>query len=55
MSETGAYADFLGYRFKRSQRKLLRLVRPKSIRSLRAKLRKPTRRSNGRSIEAVMS
>ncbi|MEZ5325617.1 MAG: group II intron reverse transcriptase/maturase [Verrucomicrobiales bacterium] len=55
MSETGAYFDFLGYRFKRSQRgKLLRLVRPKSIQSLRAKLRKPTRRSNGRSIEAVI-
>ena len=51
-----AYFDFLGYRFKRSRKgKLLRLVRPKSKQSLRAKLRKPTKRSNGRSLEAVIT
>lgn len=56
MNEADAYFDFLGYRFKRSRKgKLLRLVRPKSKQSLRAKLRKPTKRSNGRSLEAVIT
>lgn len=56
MSEADAWFDFLGYRFKRSRRgKLLRLVRPKSKQALRAKLRKPTKRSNGRSLEAVIT
>jgi RNA-directed DNA polymerase len=56
MSEADAWFDFLGYRFKRSRRgKILRLVRPKSKQSLRAKLRKPTKRSNGRSMEAIIS
>jgi len=55
MSESDAWFDFLGYRFKRSHRgKLLRLVRPKSKQALRAKLRKPTKRSNARSIEAII-
>jgi RNA-directed DNA polymerase len=56
MNEADAYFDFLGYRFKRSRKgKLLRLVRPKSKQSLHAKLRKPTKRSNGRSLEAVIT
>ena len=56
MSDADAYFDFLGYRFKRSRKgKMLRLVRPKSKQLLRAKLRRPTRRSNGRSIEAVIA
>jgi RNA-directed DNA polymerase len=56
MNEADAYFDFLGYRFKRSGKgKLLRLVRPKSKQWLHAKLRKPTKRSNGRSLEAVIT
>jgi len=56
MNEADAYFDFLGYRFKRSRKgKLLRIVRPKSKQSLHAKLRKPTKRSNGRSLEAVIT
>jgi RNA-directed DNA polymerase len=56
MSDSGAYFDFLGYRFKRSMRgKLLRLVRPKSLQKLRETLRRPTKRSNGRSMEAVIT
>ena len=56
MSDTGAYFDFLGYRFKRSMRgKLLRLVRQKSLKKLRDTLRRPSKRSNGRSIEAVIT
>ena len=56
MTGADAYFDFLGYRFKRSRKgKLLRVVRPKSKQSLRAKLRKPTKRSNGRSLEVVIT
>ena len=56
MDETEAYFDFLGYRFKRSRKgKLLRLVRPKSKQSLRANLKKPTKRCNGRSMEAIIA
>lgn len=55
MSEAGAHFDYLGYRFKRSKRgKLMRLVRPKSKQKLRANLRKPTKRSNKRSMEAII-
>ena len=54
MNEAGAYFEFLGYRFERSRRgKLLKLVRPKSRQKLRANLRKPTRRCNKHSMEAV--
>jgi RNA-directed DNA polymerase len=56
MNEADACFDFLGYRFKRSRKgKLIRVVRPKSKQSLRAKLRKPTKRSNGRSLEAIIT
>lgn len=55
MTESDACFDFLGYRFKRSKRgKLLRLVRPKSLKKLRDKIKGPTRRCNGRSLEATI-
>jgi RNA-directed DNA polymerase len=54
LRETKAYFDFLGYRFTRSQRtgKVVRLARPKSVKKLRTKLKKWTRRNNGRCMEA---
>jgi RNA-directed DNA polymerase len=55
MNEADAHFDFLGYRFKRSRKgKLLKLVRPKSAQNLRSKLKKPTKRSNGQSMEAII-
>ena len=54
MNEAGACFEFLGYRFERSRRgKLLKLVRPKSKQKLRANLRKPTKRCNKHSMEAI--
>ena len=57
MSEANAYFDFLGYRFKRSQRngKLLRLARPKSEKKLRTNLKKHTKRCNGFGITAIIA
>jgi RNA-directed DNA polymerase len=48
--------DFLGYRFKRSRRgRLIRLVRPKSLRKLRESIKPRTRRNSGRSMEAIVA
>ena len=56
MAEPDAYFDFLGYRFKRGKTgKLLKVVRPKSLQKLRGKLKKPTKRSNGKSMEAIIA
>ena len=56
MNEVGAHFEFLGYRFQRSRKgKVLKLVRPKSKQKLRAALRKPTKRSNKRSMEAIIA
>jgi len=49
-----SHFDFLGYRFKRSRRgRLVRLVRPKSLRKLRETIKPKTRRTNGKSMEAI--
>ena len=56
MTEAGNYFDFLGYRFKRGKTgKLLKVVRPKSLQKLRAGLRKPTKRANGKCMEAIIA
>ena len=56
MKEAKAHFDFLGYRFQRSQKGgMLRLIRPKSKQQLRANLKKPTKRCNGRSMEAIIA
>lgn len=56
MSQDRAYFDFLGYRFLRSKKgKLLRLVRPKSKQKLRESLKRPTKRANGKSLEAIIA
>ena len=55
MSETGAYFEFLGYRFERSRTgKVLKLVRQQSKEKLRASLRKPTKRCNRQSMSVII-
>jgi RNA-directed DNA polymerase len=56
MTKDRASFDFLGYRFLRTRKgKLIRLVRPKSKQKLRASLRRPTKRANGKSMEAIIA
>ena len=56
MNLADSHFDFLGYRFKRSRRgRLIRLVRPKSLRKLRESIKPRTRRNNGRSMEAIVA
>jgi len=55
MDEPGEYIDFLGYRFRRTNKgRLARLVRPKSLKRLRGKLKELTKRTNGNSMEAII-
>jgi RNA-directed DNA polymerase len=55
MNLADSHFDFLGYRFKRSRNgKMMRLVRPKSLRKLRETIKPRTRRSNGKSMEAIV-
>ena len=54
MNLADSHFDFLGYRFQRSKRgRLMRLVRPKSLRKLRETIKPKTRRTNGKSMEAI--
>jgi RNA-directed DNA polymerase len=54
MNQADSHFDFLGYRFKRSrQGRIIRLVRPKSLRKLRETIKPKTRRTNGKSMEAI--
>jgi RNA-directed DNA polymerase len=54
MSGAGSHVGFLGYRFQRSRKgSLMRLVRPKSLRKLRETIKPKTRRTNGKSMEAI--
>ncbi len=56
MSVADSHFDFLGYRFKRSRRgRLIRLVRPKSLRKLRESIKPKTRRNNGKSMESIVA
>ena len=56
MNQANSHFDFLGYRFQRSRRgKLMRLVRPKSLRKLRETIKLKTRRTNGKSMEAIIA
>lgn len=56
MTQAGASFDFLGYRFWRTRKgKLRRLVRPKSRQKLYQRLKRPTRRANGKSMEAIIA
>lgn len=54
MNPADSHFDFLGYRFKRTRRgRLIRLVRPKSLRKLRETIKLKTRRTSGKSMEAI--
>jgi RNA-directed DNA polymerase len=56
MTIADSHFDFLGYRFKRSRKgKMMRLVRPKSLRKLRETIKPRTRRNNGKSMEAIVA
>jgi RNA-directed DNA polymerase len=56
MNLAGSHFDFLGYRFLRSRRgKLVKLVRPKSLRKLRESIKPRTRRTSGRSMDAMVA
>jgi RNA-directed DNA polymerase len=56
MSEARSHFDFLGYRFWRSHKGgIKRLVRPKSKKKLREKIKPQTRRTNGQSMEAIVA
>ncbi len=56
MTKDRASFDFLGYRFLRTKKgKLIRLVRAKSKQKLRGSLRRPTKRANGKSMEAIIA
>jgi RNA-directed DNA polymerase len=50
LTQAGAFFDFLGYRFKRTEQRILRFPRPKSVAKLRDAVRPLTRRNNGRSL-----
>jgi RNA-directed DNA polymerase len=55
MAQSGAYFDFLGYRFKRTMRgRIMRLVRPKSQQKLQESIRKHTKRCNAQSMQAII-
>jgi len=56
MNLADSHFDFLGYRFKISRRgRMMRLVRPKSLRKLRETIKPRTRRNNGKSMEAIVA
>ena len=56
MSQNEAWFDFLGYRFYRTRKgKLRRLVRDKSLKKLRERLKPMTRRNCGKSLAEVVS
>ncbi len=54
MTEVGACFDFLGYRFKRTRRRVAALVRPKSEKKRRDSIRAKTRRCNGHGMSATI-
>lgn len=55
MAEVGACFDFLGYRFKRTKRRIIKLARPKSEQKLRGSIRVKTRRCNGHSMSVIIA
>jgi RNA-directed DNA polymerase len=56
MNKADSHFDFLGYRFKRNRRgRIMRLVRPKSLRKLRETIKPKTRRNNGKCMAAIVA
>jgi len=56
MNPADSHFDFLGYRFKRTKRgRMMKLVRPKSLRKLRESIKPRIKRTSGRSMEAMVA
>ena len=56
MNPPRSHFDFLGYRFKRTNRRgLIKLVRPKSLSKLRESIKPRTKRTSGRSMAAMVA
>ncbi len=55
MNQLGQGFDFLGYRFERNRRGLRRWPRTKSVANFREEVRKHTQRTNGNSLECIIS
>ena len=57
MGQPGAHFDFLGYRFKRtiSRMRLRRFIRPKSLANIRQRIKPLTRRTNGKSMDQILT
>jgi RNA-directed DNA polymerase len=55
MEENGNFFEFLGYRFKRHKDRDRRFPRPKSEKKFRESIRARTRRTNGHSLEHIIS
>jgi len=54
LTAPGTFFDFLGYRFKRTQRRIVHFPRPKSERTLRDTIRPLTRRTSGHSLPEII-
>jgi RNA-directed DNA polymerase len=54
MTPSGAFFDFLGYRFKRTGARIIRFPRPKSTGKLRDTIRSLTRRTNGHAMPDIV-
>jgi RNA-directed DNA polymerase len=55
LTEPGSHFDFLGYRYWRSRTgNLARLIRPKSTKNLKQKIKPLTKRANGHSMDALV-
>lgn len=56
LNPADSHFDFLGYRYQRSRRgRLMKLVRPKSLRKLRESIKPRTKRTSGRSMESMVA
>lgn len=55
MGQPGAHFDYLGYRFLHAKRtgRLCRLIRPKSLKAIKGRIKPLTKRANGRSLEEL--
>lgn len=57
LGQPGAHFDYLGYRFYRSEKtgRLSRLIRPKSLKAIKERIKPLTKRANGRSLEELIT
>ena len=55
MGQPGAAFDYLGYRFMRTQgrQRLRRVIRPKSLKAIKERIKPLTKRTSGQSLSAI--